>query len=419
MKNYEILPNPIYDNVFKYLLEDIESAKIILSVLSNRNITDLHYESGNFTEKKTDFDKEIKILEIENKANKKKQDANKTEWQLIDTELELQKSKVKDPHTGNDIARAHLDFIATIKDPSGKEEHIMIELQKENDPSDIYRFKRYIAKNFIKKVERTKINSRTKVPEKQIVSLPILPIFILNFKIENDIKDLVLHVNNETRGFYTKKILKKPNEFIDNLTYGLIIVQLAHLDTIKENMLQFLTTEELKRTYKLLSFFDQSLIHNNNRHRLRLPTEQMPKDFGRIVNRLKSASLDNPDLEEEMFAEDEYIQMLKNKYRTINNLSDELSSTTKKLRNTTKKLDKEKLIRKIAEKQRKEAEEQRKEAEEQKKEAEEQKKQEKHKRLKAEEQKKLAEEQKKEEKYKRLKAEEHIAFLEKKLREKK
>ncbi len=405
MKNYEILPNPLYDNVFKYLLEDIESAKIILSVLSNRNITDLHYESGNFTEKKTVLDKEKKILEIENKANKKKQEADKTEWQLIDTELELQKSKVKDPHTGNDIARAHLDFIATIKDPSGKEEHIMIELQKENDPSDIYRFKRYIAKNFIKKVERTKINSRTKVPEKQIVSLPILPIFILNFKIEDDIKDLVLHVNNETRGFCTKKILEKPNEFIDNLTYGLIIVQLPHLDNIKENMLQLLTTEELKRTYKLLSFFDQSLIYNNNRHRLRLPTEQMPKDFGRIVNRLKSASLDNPDLEEEMFAEDEYIQMLKNKYRTINNLSDELNSTTKKLRNTTIKLDKEKLIRKEAEKQKKEEKNKRLKAEKQKKE-------EKDKRLKAEE-------QKKEEKNKRLKAEERIAFLEKKLQEEK
>jgi len=42
--DYIIIPNPIYDVVFKYLMEDEESAKIILSTLINENIKHLVFE---------------------------------------------------------------------------------------------------------------------------------------------------------------------------------------------------------------------------------------------------------------------------------------------------------------------------------------------------------------------------------------
>ncbi len=367
MKNYEIVPNPIYDNVFKYLLEDKKSAIIILSVLSGREIIKLDYDTGDYTEKKTELDKKIKIEDLDKKASKKKQSINKSEWQLIDTELELQKIKINNPHTGTDVVKGHLDFIATVRNSSGIEELIMIELQKENQPDDIYRFKRYIANKFTKKTERIVINSHTKVPETKLISLPILPIFILNFKIENDIKDLVLHTNNITTGLYTNKTLKKPNEFIDNLTYGIIVVQLAHLDFVKKNLSSFVNKIHLIETYKLLSFFDQNLIYNNNPHRLRYDSDDIPKKFKRIVRRLKSAALENPDLEEQMHTEDEYLQTLKNKYRTINSLTEKLDDTTKELDNTAKELDKEKIIRKQVEDEKKQAEEREEQAEMEKK----------------------------------------------------
>ncbi len=71
MNNYEIVPNPLYDNVFKYLLEDNESARIILSVLSGREIVKLDYHTGNYTEKKTELDKKIKIEDLEKRQSRK------------------------------------------------------------------------------------------------------------------------------------------------------------------------------------------------------------------------------------------------------------------------------------------------------------------------------------------------------------
>ncbi len=349
MKNYEIVPNPIYDNVFRYLLEDNESARVILSVLSGRDIIKLDTDTGSYTEKMTELDKKVKIERLERKAELKKQKLKKSEWKLINTQLELQKIKLKDPHTSTDIARGHLDFIATVKNNLGVEELIMIELQKEKKPEDIYRFKRYIAGKLTRQIEKTVINRRTKVPETRLISLPILPIFILNFKIEDDIKDLVLHTNNITTGLYTKKTLETPNDFIDNLTYGIIIVQLAHIDRIKKKIDTFKSNSKLLDTYRLLSLFDQSLVYNNNPHRLRYDLDNVPKRFKRLVRRLKSAALENPDLEEEMYAEDEYLQILKNKYKLINDLTEKLDSTTEKLDSTTKELDKEKSIRLIAE----------------------------------------------------------------------
>ena len=42
--DYMVIPNPIYDVVFKYLMEDLESAKIILATLIGENIINLQFE---------------------------------------------------------------------------------------------------------------------------------------------------------------------------------------------------------------------------------------------------------------------------------------------------------------------------------------------------------------------------------------
>ena len=49
---YIIIPNPIYDVVFKYLMEDPESATIVLSTLINEKIKKLHFEPLTHSEKK-------------------------------------------------------------------------------------------------------------------------------------------------------------------------------------------------------------------------------------------------------------------------------------------------------------------------------------------------------------------------------
>jgi len=49
---YIIIPNPIYDVVFRYLMEDPESATIVLSTLINEKITSLQLEPQTHAQKK-------------------------------------------------------------------------------------------------------------------------------------------------------------------------------------------------------------------------------------------------------------------------------------------------------------------------------------------------------------------------------
>lgn len=144
-QNYFVIPNAIYDVVFKYLMEDNESAKIILSTLINEKIKKLTFEPVSHTE------------------------------------------KIRDTESDKDIKLFHLDFTALIELPDGGEELIMIELQKAQIGGDIFRFKRYICANFQKKLETEIVDPETQAIVKKHKPLRLIPIFILNFRIENEI----------------------------------------------------------------------------------------------------------------------------------------------------------------------------------------------------------------------------------------
>ena len=60
----------------------------------------------------------------------------------------------------------------------------------------------------------------------------------------------------------------------------------------------------------MLKLFDQDAKKERNNHRLLLIKKIFPGFLERIINRLKSADADNPDLEEQMNAEDEYLAEL-------------------------------------------------------------------------------------------------------------
>lgn len=115
---------------------------------------------------------------------------------------------VKAPRTDEDVSLFHLDFTATIQLEDGSEELIMIELQKAAEPTDIFRFKRYISKNFQHK--RLEEVTHHKSQAITLVERPIrlIPIFILNFRIENEINDLLIKVNRSKLGVFKNEILK-------------------------------------------------------------------------------------------------------------------------------------------------------------------------------------------------------------------
>jgi len=269
MKNnddYIIIPNPIYDVVFKYLMEDLESAKIILSILTGEKIKTLNFEPVSHSE------------------------------------------KIKTPDNERHIKLFHLDFTATILRPNGSEELVMIELQKANQASDIFRFKRYITANFQKKQQKEVSNRRTKAIEERSFPIRLLPIFILNFRIENEINDLVIKTKRSKLGVFKEKKLLKQNEFIDNLTYDLYVIQLPNLQNISKS--EYENDEQKEKLFSLLKLFDQQSQVSNSSHRLRVFKALFPDYLHRIIQRLKAAYAENPELEAEMNAEDEYLSEL-------------------------------------------------------------------------------------------------------------
>jgi hypothetical protein len=97
--------------------------------------------------------------------------------------------------------------------PDGTEELIMIELQKAAEPDDIFRFKRYISKNFQKRQNVEILDPNTNAITTIDKPIRLIPVFILNFRIENEINDLLIQTNRSKTGVFKNKQLENHNEF--------------------------------------------------------------------------------------------------------------------------------------------------------------------------------------------------------------
>ncbi len=305
---YLIIPNPIYDVVFRYLMEDPDSAMIVISTLINEKIKKLQLEPTTHSEKHE----------------------NQTAIEIID------------PKTKDDIYLFHLDFSAVIELPDGSEELIMIELQKASEPDDIFRFKRYISKNFQKKQEKEITDPKTQAIETINKPIRLIPIFILNFRIENEINDLLIKTNRLKTGVFKNKNLQKHNEFIDNLSYDIWVVQLPNLQHITEADYQ--NDEYKQKLFTLLKLFDQKSKVKDNEHRLRIIRKFFPGFLNRVIKRIQAASINNPHLEEQMFAEDEYLKSLIKRDNKITLLEEIIDKKDKALENKDKELEDSKKI---------------------------------------------------------------------------
>jgi len=301
--DYLIIPNPIYDVVFRYLMEDPDSAMIVISTLINEKVKKLHLEPITHSVK------------------------NENQTQI----------EIQDPKTKDDIYLFHLDFTAIIELPDGSEEMIMIELQKASEPEDIFRFKRYISKNFQRKQEKEITDPKTQAIETINKPIRLIPIFILNFRIENEINDLLIKTNRIKTGIFKNKNLQKHNEFIDNLSYDIWVVQLPNLQNVVEY--DYKDDEYKQKLYTLLKLFDQKSKVRDNEHRLRIIRKFFPGFLDRVIKRIQAASINNPNLEEQMFAEDEYLKTLIKRDNKITYLEELLDKKDKALEDKDKALE--------------------------------------------------------------------------------
>jgi len=220
-----IIANPIYDVVFKYLLEDVEIARELLSTI---------------------LGEEVQSIEL--------------------------KSQETSTETSGDIRILRFDFKAVIKKPNGEINKVLIELQKAKKAFDVMRFRRYLGDNYRK--EDDVLNDKGE-PEKR--PLPIITIYFLGFPL-NSIPSGVVKINREYRDVVTQEILDIKEDFVELLTHDSYLIQVRKLAKAARNKLE-----------RVLHIFSPIYQSTSDKHQLDFQGDTNDPLVKKMVDRLGRA----------------------------------------------------------------------------------------------------------------------------------
>ena len=203
-----IIANPIYDVVFKRMMENERVAKFFIGTLLEQTIETIEVKPQEYT-----YEGEFNL-------------SNQEDVEKYENRMEERFS----------IWIYRLDFIATIKTETGEFKKILIEIQKASNEIDIMRFRNYLAEHY--KKEDT-INGET-------VVLPITTIYILGFKLP-EILTSCIKVERNYKDLINKTTLDVKCDFVEKLTHDSYVVQVERI-----------TDRYSTRLDKLLSVFEQT-----------------------------------------------------------------------------------------------------------------------------------------------------------------
>ena len=167
-----VIANPIYDVVFKRMMENDKVAKFFIGTLLEQTIETVEVKPQEFT-----YTDELAGLAV-----------------------------------------FRLDFIATIKTESGESKKILIEIQKAKNQIDLMRFRNYLAEQYKKEDD---VNG-----EKMI--LPITTIYILGFKLP-EINSACLKVERNYKDLVNNSKIETKSDFIEKLTHDSYVVQVERI----------------------------------------------------------------------------------------------------------------------------------------------------------------------------------------------
>ena len=238
--------NPLYDAVFKYLMEDDRIAKTILAALLKKKVIDVKIRRNEY--------------------------ANLTRRESI--------------------SMFRIDFAATVLDGDNKPHLMLIELQKTWLPTETLRFRRYLALQYNNEENMLK-------EEHEKYAIPMVAIYLLGHRV-GKIEEPVIYVNHHAYNYDGKKVEEGiPDPFVESLQHDSIIVQIPLLHGRVNNRLE-----------KVLCLFDQTNVADNKKViKVDDKQFEGDNDMEYIVRRLQSAAAD-PDMRYQMNAEDEFFKEL-------------------------------------------------------------------------------------------------------------
>ncbi|MBF0224169.1 MAG: hypothetical protein HQK76_01825 [Desulfobacterales bacterium] len=180
------IANPIYDVVFKYMMDDNKVAKLFLSAILGEEIETLEFKPQ-------------------------------------------ERSLLLNQHS---ITVFRLDFSAKIKIGPEDYKQVIVEIQKAKFPTDIMRFRKYLGEQYIK-------NDNTFIKKEKKIALPIVSIYFLGHNLENT-EAPVIKVNRQYIDVIEGKEIKEREEFIESLTHDSYIIQIPQLKKKRRTELEIL-----------------------------------------------------------------------------------------------------------------------------------------------------------------------------------
>ena len=248
------IANPIYDAVFKYLMEDDRVAKTVLSALLKREVVEVEMRKHEYTN-----------------------------------------------GTRDKISMFRIDFGAKVRQDDGTLKLILIELQKTWLETETLRFRQYLGTQYANP------DNILKDSNPNGYGIPMITVYLLGHCV-GDIEEPVLYVNHKSYNYDGVEVTKgMPDPFVESLVHDSIIVQIPYLHGHVNN-----------RLVEVLSVFDQTNKDGSNRQVLRIDDSEYKGDaeMEHILHRLLAAASDSK-LRQDMNVEDEYFSAIETRDTAI------------------------------------------------------------------------------------------------------
>jgi hypothetical protein len=249
-----VIANPIYDTVFKKLMENDRIAKFFLKTLLGENIISVNAHPQEFTyQKKADA------------AGKKPEDGT----------------------IGYSIFR--IDFMATIEVREGEWKKILIEVQKSWDETDVIRFRNYLAEQY-RRVDR--INGEE-------VVLPVTTIYILGGRLA-EIDSPCIRVERNYRDLVHGNVLDARSPFVEKLTHDSYVIQTGRITGERYGT----------KLNELLSLFEQAHFISENSEIVKQYTYRSDDEDIRFITSMLNEMVADPREREEIEKEEEALRVI-------------------------------------------------------------------------------------------------------------
>ena len=248
--------NPIYDSVFKYIMEDERIAKIMLSALLKKEVVHVTVRPHEYSNT-----------------------------------------------TRDTLSMFRIDFAATVREREGneiKDRIVLIELQKTWLNTETLRFRQYLGAQYSNK-------NNIREAEDKGFAYPMVAVYLLGHRVGN-IKEPIVYVNHDVFD-YNGNVVKEGNmePFVESLTHNSIIVQIPLLHGNVNNRLE-----------KVLSVFDQTFVDGDTQQVLKIDEDKFADDNDMlyVLHKLTAAAA-NSEMRQDMNVEDEYYKAIEDRDTAI------------------------------------------------------------------------------------------------------